>query len=230
MFKKKSFRGLKEITTATTSSSPEPAGAAAAIAPVAPRPVAPLPKKKVEAPKPVGPTSIVPEGTKRVLVVGKGVVMTADVENCDAVIVQGNLDGNIRAKYIVIMQGGCMRGKVECEEADVAGSFEGMEMVAHHRLTLSATARVGGKTTYHRLSVHDGAILTGELQYKPSSRKPRSSAGKSAPTTTLSLAPEESPAPSATVAPEEQQGDTASTGADSAAASVGPTAEADSTQ
>lgn len=38
-----------------------------------------------------------------------------------------------------------MRGKVECEEADVAGSFEGMEMVAHHRLTLSATARVGGK-------------------------------------------------------------------------------------
>lgn len=105
MFKKKSFRGLKEITTATTSSSPEPAGAAAAVAPV-PRPVAPLPKKKVEAPpKPVAPPSIVPPGTKRVLVVGKGVVMTADVENCDAVIVQGNLDGNIRAKYIVIMQG-----------------------------------------------------------------------------------------------------------------------------
>lgn len=37
-----------------------------------------------------------------------------------------------------------MRGKVECEEADVAGSFEGMEMIAHHRLTLSGTARVGG--------------------------------------------------------------------------------------
>lgn len=38
-----------------------------------------------------------------------------------------------------------MRGRVECEEADVAGSFEGVEMVAHHRLTLSSTARVGGK-------------------------------------------------------------------------------------
>ena len=38
-----------------------------------------------------------------------------------------------------------MRGKVECEEADVAGSFEGVEMTAHHRLTLSGTARVGGR-------------------------------------------------------------------------------------
>ncbi|CAN0489534.1 unnamed protein product [Ectocarpus sp. 12 AP-2014] len=68
------------------------------------------------------------------------------------------------------MKGGCMRGTVVCEEADVAGSFEGVEMTIHHRLTLSGTARVGGKTTYHRLSVHDGAILTGELQYKPSLR------------------------------------------------------------
>lgn len=40
-----------------------------------------------------------------------------------------------------------MRGKVECEEADVAGSFEGMEMTAHHRLTLSGTARVGGRVS-----------------------------------------------------------------------------------
>lgn len=61
--------------------------------------------EKVEVPKPTAPPSIVPPGTKRVLVVGKFVVMTADVENCDAVIVQGNLDGNIKAKYIVIMKG-----------------------------------------------------------------------------------------------------------------------------
>ena len=40
-----------------------------------------------------------------------------------------------------------MRGKVECVEADVAGSFEGVEMTAHHRLTLSATARVGGRVS-----------------------------------------------------------------------------------
>lgn len=43
-----------------------------------------------------------------------------------------------------------MRGKVECEEADVAGSFEGMEMIAHHRLTLSGTARVGGTVRKRR--------------------------------------------------------------------------------
>ena len=54
---------------------------------------------------PAEPASILPADTKRVLVVGKYVVMTADVENCDAVIVQGNLDGEIHSKRIVIMKG-----------------------------------------------------------------------------------------------------------------------------
>lgn len=68
-----------------------------------PRPVV---TKKVEAPKkPAGPKSIVPPGTKRLLVVGKYVVMNADVRDCDAVIVEGNLDGNIKAKYVVIVKG-----------------------------------------------------------------------------------------------------------------------------
>ncbi|CAM9785408.1 unnamed protein product [Pylaiella littoralis] len=168
MFKKKpSFRSTKEISipVRTLSSSPEPKPSST---PAATR-------VEVPKPKPTAPASIVPAGTKKVLVVGKFVVMTADVENCDAVIVQGNLDGNIKAKYVVVMKGGCMRGKVECEEADVAGSFEGVELTAHHRLTLSGTARVGGRTTYHRLSVHDGAVLTGELQYKPSLRDPKPS-------------------------------------------------------
>ncbi|CAM9515750.1 unnamed protein product, partial [Ectocarpus fasciculatus] len=113
MFKKKpSFRASKDFTPTTTSSSPEPAAAAAAAAAVAPavvvpepKPPAPVKKAEVPKPKPSGPPSIVPAGTKRVLVVGKSVVMTADVENCDAVIVQGNLDGNIVAKYVVIMKG-----------------------------------------------------------------------------------------------------------------------------
>lgn len=115
MFKKKaSFRGTsstaKEINTslrtATSSSSPESSTTPAV--PTANKPPQSPVAKKVEVvakPKPVGPTSIVPAGTKRVLVVGKFVVMTADVENCDAVIVQGNLDGNIKAKYVVIMKG-----------------------------------------------------------------------------------------------------------------------------
>ena len=107
MFKKKSssFRGAPKdlVPPTTSSSSPEPAAAAPAPAPVpAPKPAAVV-KKEVSKPK--QPASIVPPGTKRVLVVGKFVVMTADVENCDAVIVQGNLDGNIKAKYVVIMKG-----------------------------------------------------------------------------------------------------------------------------
>lgn len=107
MFKKKSsFRGAtKGVGSMQTGSfSPE---SGVADSPTLPRPPPTAIPKKVEAPKPSTPASIVPPGTKRVLVVGKYVVMTADVDSCDAVIVQGNLDGNIKAKYIVIMKGVC---------------------------------------------------------------------------------------------------------------------------
>lgn len=86
---------------------PQPVLQVPEVQPPKPAP-APAPVVKRVEPKPAppaGPQSIVPPGTKRVLVVGKYVVMTADVENCDAVIVQGNLDGVIKAKYIVIMKG-----------------------------------------------------------------------------------------------------------------------------
>lgn len=63
-----------------------------------------------------------------------------------------------------------MRGTVVCEEADVAGSFEGVEMTIHHRLTLSGTARVGGKvrrrvtaigSSPRRVSVHHPSARDG---------------------------------------------------------------------
>lgn len=68
-------------------------------------PPTPVEKKEETNNKPTIPPGIIPTDTERVLVVGKFVVMTADVENCDKVIVQGNLDGTIRSKYIVIMKG-----------------------------------------------------------------------------------------------------------------------------
>lgn len=109
MFKKKhSFRGSKELPGLVTSSS-SPDTAIVSNNPhesLPPRPPPMHVAKKVDVSRgSPQPTSIVPPGTKRVLVVGKGVIMTADVEHCDAVIVQGNLDGNITAKYVVIMKG-----------------------------------------------------------------------------------------------------------------------------
>lgn len=68
-------------------------------------PPTPVEKKEESNNKPAIPPGIIPTNTERVLVVGKFVVMTADVENCDTVIVQGNLDGTIRSKYIVITKG-----------------------------------------------------------------------------------------------------------------------------
>lgn len=97
MFRRRSNRSIKDLA--------DPAAASPVEAALPPPNTAPPPVVKIEPKKKASPPSIVPPGTQRVLVVGKFVVMTADVSNCDAVIVQGNLDGEVKAKYIVIMKG-----------------------------------------------------------------------------------------------------------------------------
>lgn len=66
-----------------------------------------------------------------------------------------------------------MRGKVECEEADVAGSFEGMEMTAHNRLTLSDTARVGGKVSNRHPSTTNAYPYTTQTRRKHGANQQR---------------------------------------------------------
>lgn len=44
---------------------------------------------------------------ERVLVVGKGVVLTANVTSCDKVVVEGNFQGNIKTGTFVLSEGVC---------------------------------------------------------------------------------------------------------------------------
>ncbi|CAM9351218.1 unnamed protein product, partial [Choristocarpus tenellus] len=125
----------------------------------------PKPVKKVV--KPPSPKSIVPPGTTKVLEVGTFVIMNADISDCDAVIVRGNLDGKIETKYLVVQRGGCVRGLVSCDDAEVAGSFEGTDLVTSNRLIVRKAARVGGSITYNKLIVEEGAVVTGELMFRP---------------------------------------------------------------
>lgn len=43
--------------------------------------------------------------SERVLVVGKGVVLTANVTSCDKVIVEGQFQGNIKTSTFILAEG-----------------------------------------------------------------------------------------------------------------------------
>lgn len=43
---------------------------------------------------------------ERVLVVGKGVALSANVTSCDEVIVEGHFEGNVNARVFVLAEGG----------------------------------------------------------------------------------------------------------------------------
>lgn len=48
---------------------------------------------------------LVPRHAERELVVGKGVVLTANVTSCDKVIVEGHFQGNIKTSMFVLSEG-----------------------------------------------------------------------------------------------------------------------------
>lgn len=63
---------------------------------------------KVQAPAPVmAPKEevLLARHAERVLVVGKGVVLTANVTSCDKVVVEGQFQGNIKTGTFVLAEG-----------------------------------------------------------------------------------------------------------------------------
>lgn len=53
----------------------------------------------------VKPDVLKPAHAERVLVVGKGVVLTANVTSCDKVIVEGQFQGNIKTATFILAEG-----------------------------------------------------------------------------------------------------------------------------
>lgn len=78
--------------------------------PPTPPPAVVEPKPKVEVQEPQ--TEMAPKDdvlaakhAERVLVVGKGVVLTANVTSCDKVVVEGQFQGNIKTGTFVLSEG-----------------------------------------------------------------------------------------------------------------------------
>ncbi|CAM9338745.1 unnamed protein product [Choristocarpus tenellus] len=113
---------------------------------------------------------IIPLGTERLLIVGHGVTVEGKVSYCDAVIVEGDFDGTINAKYVVLKEGGKFKGTVVCTSAVISGNVEGT-MTCTDVLSLGPTAHIRGDTTYGLLEVVTGAVIVGTLMHAPQFNK-----------------------------------------------------------
>lgn len=116
----------------------------------------------------------------RRLTIGAGITMSGEIESCDYLLVEGTVEAALKgASVLDIAESGVFYGTVEIEDATIAGRFEG-DITAHGRLTLREGATVTGSIAYKELEIEAGAIIDGKLTplqgVQAAEKKPKGSA------------------------------------------------------
>ncbi|NNJ88371.1 MAG: polymer-forming cytoskeletal protein [Eudoraea sp.] len=80
--------------------------------------------------------------------------------------IDGKLNGNLKTSgKVVIGKDGYIHGKVECQNADVEGSFNG-ELMVTELLTLKSSALIEGTVSVAKLAVEPGATFNASCNMK----------------------------------------------------------------
>lgn len=80
--------------------------------------------------------------------------------------IDGKLDGNVKTSgKVVIGKDGYIKGKVECVNADIEGSFNG-ELLVSDLLSLKSSAVIEGTVSVNKLAVEPGATFNASCTMK----------------------------------------------------------------
>lgn len=100
--------------------------------------------------------------------------------------IDGKLDGNVKTSgKVVIGKDGYIKGKVECVNADIEGSFNG-ELLVSDLLSLKSSAVIEGTVSVSKLAVEPGAAFNASCSMKGKSGSLSSSSSSSSNTSTSS--------------------------------------------
>jgi cytoskeletal protein CcmA (bactofilin family) len=162
---------------------------------------APLPTATPSAPLPGASTSIRPQASsqgpsrtapardleqRRTLIVGRGISVQGTVQDAERLVVEGTVEATmIHATELSISPGGTFKGEVEVEEAEVAGTIDGM-LTARGNLVVRSTGKVLGTARCRRLQVEDGGQISGRIEMLTDAPAPASAEpARPAPATIL---------------------------------------------
>lgn len=108
-------------------------------------------------------------------IIGDGTKFVGDIETNGDLRVDGTIEGNIISKgKIVLGQGGNIKGNIKCQNAEIAGTFDGKIEVIE-QLSLKANSSFKGEMTINKLSIEPGAIFIGTCNMSIKNNKETSS-------------------------------------------------------
>jgi cytoskeletal protein CcmA (bactofilin family) len=127
-----------------------------------------VPAGETPARKPAGSAKV----TDGSLVACAGVKLKGEITSCGTLTVEGEVDVKVRARQVVVANGGTFIGKAEVVQADIAGRFEGTLNVSG-KLTIRSTGMFNGQVTYGQLEIEPGGELRGRVDVDTSASQPQ---------------------------------------------------------
>jgi cytoskeletal protein CcmA (bactofilin family) len=108
---------------------------------------------------------LTPEVTeRRTLVVGRGISLQGTMQDAERLVVEGTVEAStIQATELAITHGGLLKGEIEVEDAEIAGTMDGT-LTARGSLIVRNSGRLLGTARCRRLLVEDGGQITGRIE------------------------------------------------------------------
>ena len=101
-------------------------------------------------------------------IIGKNTSIVGDVISEGDFRIDGKVEGTIKTNgRVVIGKSGSVKGKIDCDNADIEGRFSG-ELIVNSLLTLKSTAKIAGNVVISKLSVEPGAEFNATCTMKDS--------------------------------------------------------------
>ena len=91
--------------------------------------------------------------------ISAGTIIKGEISGKGCFRIEGTLDGSLKTPgKVVISKGGLITGTLECENADIEGSFKG-KLFVKDVLTLRSPANIEGEVVAGKLAVEPGAVF-----------------------------------------------------------------------
>lgn len=100
------------------------------------------------------------------MTIAPGTQFTGQVRGGERIEINGEADGSVVSKSLVIGEGGSFKGSIKVDSAEIHGKLRG-DVTVRHLLTISATGDVEGEIQYGQLAIASGANLVADLRNVP---------------------------------------------------------------
>ncbi len=147
-------RDDKTATTPAVPGKPAAVQPAPATAPVTEAPRSEAPRQAAPAPRPAGP--------EQVSLISASLKITGQLESDEDIQIDGQVEGDIRARKVSIGPKASVKGTVFGEDVDLAGTVNGK--IEAKTVVLAKTARMTGDVVHDVLQVDKGAYLDGHCR------------------------------------------------------------------